>query len=98
MLRSLFRSKKPDTSSVYRPALPEGLRAYSIGDIHGRDDLFAELLNLIEKDNAGRPDADCALVLLGDLVDRGPSSAAVIDRAIAQKKTVVDFSLADRKS
>ncbi|SEH18270.1 serine/threonine protein phosphatase 1 [Sphingopyxis sp. YR583] len=85
MFRSLFRNKKPDTHSVRPPVLPEGMRVYAIGDIHGRDDLFAELLDLIEADKAARPGADCALILLGDLVDRGPSSAAVIDRAIVQR-------------
>lgn len=85
MLLSLFQKKSPDINPARAPTLPEGLRVYAVGDIHGRDDLFAALLDQIEADNAVRPPADCALILLGDLVDRGPSSAAVIDRAIALK-------------
>jgi len=65
------------------PDLGEGLRVYAIGDIHGRDDLFGELLERIARDEAGRPALPRLLILLGDLVDRGPQSAQVIDRAMA---------------
>ena len=61
--------------------IPAGERVYAIGDIHGRDDLFAALLAKIEADNATRPAAKTTLILLGDLVDRGPESAGVVDRA-----------------
>jgi serine/threonine protein phosphatase 1 len=67
-------------------AIPEGQRAYAIGDIHGRDDLFADLIERIDADSAARGEADVTLVLLGDLIDRGPASPAVIDRAIALKE------------
>lgn len=62
------------------PSLPKGRRLYAIGDIHGRLDLLAELLGLIERDLAARPNADNGLVYLGDYVDRGPDSRAVLDR------------------
>lgn len=62
--------------------VPDGQRVYAIGDIHGRDDLFTQLLAKIEADNAVRGEAFTTLILLGDLVDRGPDSASVIDRAI----------------
>ena len=45
-----------------------------VGDIHGRADLLAELLAKIENE---APDA--RLVFVGDYVDRGPDSRAVID-------------------
>jgi serine/threonine protein phosphatase 1 len=60
------------------PAAPEGLGLYAIGDIHGRDDLLAALLEAIRLDAAGRNHN--LLVCLGDYVDRGPQSAAVIER------------------
>lgn len=63
-------------------AIPEGRRVYAIGDIHGRDDLFAELIERIRVDNASRTPQSLTLVLLGDLVDRGPQSAEVVERAI----------------
>ena len=64
------------------PRVPAGQRVYAIGDIHGRDDLFGELLRKIEADNAERGKAFTTLILLGDLVDRGPDSASVIERAM----------------
>lgn len=65
------------------PRVPDGHRIYAIGDIHGRDDLFAELIDLIERDKAEAEPAEATLILLGDLVDRGPGSKQVVDRAIA---------------
>jgi len=48
---------------------------YAIGDIHGRHDLLQPLLLQIEDHAAGRAHK---LVFLGDYIDRGPDSAAVI--------------------
>jgi len=59
-------------------AAPDGLGMYAIGDIHGRDDLLAPLLDAIRADGAGQ--RHNVLVCLGDYVDRGPASAAVIER------------------
>ncbi|MEL7447243.1 MAG: metallophosphoesterase family protein [Pseudomonadota bacterium] len=73
-LRQLFRSKP----STRQPAVPEGSRYYVIGDIHGRHDLFRAMVDAIEADDAELPPADTTVVLLGDLVDRGPDSAGVI--------------------
>ena len=58
---------------------PAGSRAYAIGDVHGRLDLLSDLLVTIERDNARRGPAKTYLVLLGDLVDRGPDSCGVIE-------------------
>ena len=73
------------------PALPEGTRVYAIGDIHGRLDLFEDLIGQIERDDAARgtgSDGACetTVILLGDLVDRGPDSAGVIRTARAWAK------------
>ncbi|PZU07031.1 metallophosphoesterase family protein [Sphingomonas sp.] len=54
---------------------------YAIGDIHGRADLLARLLDQIRADRA-REAADGAptlTIFLGDYVDRGPQSREVID-------------------
>ena len=64
-------------------SVPEGQRVYAIGDIHGRLDLFEQLIAAIDAEDAGRPPAETTVVLLGDLVDRGPDSAGVIDAALA---------------
>jgi len=65
------------------PAPPRGkagCRAYAVGDVHGRIDLLDEMLGLIEEDRAGRPSKKTYIVFLGDLIDRGPDSAAVVER------------------
>ncbi|WEK46092.1 MAG: metallophosphoesterase [Candidatus Andeanibacterium colombiense] len=61
------------------PGVPAGRRIYAIGDIHGRDDLFEAMIEAIEADAASGPSS--TVILLGDLVDRGPDSAAVVARA-----------------
>lgn len=75
ILKHLFRSDKPRP-----PELPPSYRLYAIGDVHGRDDLLAELLGRIERDSERRGPARRVLVFLGDLVDRGPASAGVVER------------------
>lgn len=52
---------------------------YAIGDIHGQLAFLEQALTWIEAD--GGPDAE--IVFLGDLVDRGAESRAVIERLIA---------------
>jgi serine/threonine protein phosphatase 1 len=48
---------------------------YAIGDVHGQRALLEDALALIEAD--GGPDAP--VVLIGDLVDRGPDARGVIE-------------------
>lgn len=74
-------------------AIPDGQRVYAIGDIHGRDDLFAELIERVRADVAARPAAQVTLILLGDLVDRGPQSAEVVERAIGLHREFPDTRL-----
>lgn len=62
------------------PAAPVGYRAYVIGDIHGRLDLLENLLAKIHAELQRAPAARTSLVFVGDLIDRGPSSAEVIER------------------
>jgi serine/threonine protein phosphatase 1 len=63
------------------PAIPAGQRVYAVGDIHGRLDLLEALISAIEEDDAEAGAAETTVILLGDLVDRGPDSAGVIARA-----------------
>ena len=58
-------------------------RVYAIGDVHGRASLLDALLILIAQDDAQRGAMPPHIILLGDLVDRGPSSRQVIDRVMA---------------
>ena len=62
------------------PRGAKGYRAYVVGDVHGRLDLLNQLLGQIEDDLSGRPPRETILVFLGDLIDRGPDSAGVIER------------------
>lgn len=62
-------------------SVPPGQRVYAVGDVHGRLDLFDKLIEAIEEDDRVAGLADTTVVLLGDLVDRGPDSAGVIERA-----------------
>lgn len=61
-------------------SVPSGYRVYAIGDVHGRVDLLDEILAAIDRDSNGRGRAKTIIVLLGDLIDRGPASAQVIER------------------
>jgi serine/threonine protein phosphatase 1 len=62
------------------PKGAKGYRAYVIGDVHGRLDLLDRLLAEIDLDLTERPSRKTLLVFLGDLIDRGPHSAQVIER------------------
>lgn len=53
-------------------------RLYAIGDVHGRLDLFQRLLTIIRRDNASRVPGPVRIVMLGDLIDHGPESCALV--------------------
>ena len=75
-LRALFTPAPARVPIV--TAIPAGERVYAIGDIHGRADLFEALIAHVDADDAARGHAQTTVILLGDLVDRGPDSAGVI--------------------
>ncbi len=87
------RRKSPAPSPPRGHEIPAGRRVYAIGDIHGRDDLFIQMIDLIRADHAARGPADLTLILLGDLVDRGPNSAQVVERAIRLRDEFSDTRL-----
>ena len=60
-------------------ATAPGERIYAIGDVHGRYDLLRDLLDKIETHTTslGAP-RSLKIILLGDLIDRGPDSARVL--------------------
>ena len=62
------------------PSGARGRRAYVVGDVHGRLDLLDELIGQVESDLLARPIRQAVLVFVGDLIDRGPSSAQVVER------------------
>ena len=80
MLGSLRRYlKRPSEAERGPPRLPDGTRVYAIGDVHGRADCLREMASLIQTHHAAAP-VDCPrIVLLGDLIDRGPDSAEIVE-------------------
>ncbi|HEX7876047.1 MAG TPA: metallophosphoesterase [Sphingobium sp.] len=77
-----FRRRRQARDDRPPPSIGQDVRVYAIGDIHGRLDLFEQLLQAIDQDSGERRPLRTELILLGDLVDRGPSSAQMIDRAM----------------
>jgi serine/threonine protein phosphatase 1 len=61
------------------PAAPADSRIYAIGDIHGRLDLLLRLEAKIEADAQRSQAGRRVIVYLGDYVDRGPESQAVVE-------------------
>lgn len=74
-----FWQKAPATWQE-KPRIPDGHRVYAVGDVHGQDHLLADLLAQVEADIAARPGREVTIVFLGDLIDRGPKSAEVVER------------------
>lgn len=60
-----------------------GMRIYAVGDLHGRGDLFAELKRFVTADQQEVRPARPLTVFLGDLIDRGPDSAAIVQSLVS---------------
>lgn len=73
----LFRKRRRETAEGRN--LPDGERIYAIGDIHGCLTELDALLVQVRQDLAGFS-GRVTLVSVGDLIDRGPDSAGVIER------------------
>ena len=78
-LRDFFSPPPP----AKLPAVPDGARYYAIGDIHGRLDLYEAMIAAIEAEVTAAPELEHRIIVLGDLVDRGPDSAGVVARTQA---------------
>ena len=82
-LADLWRSLKggdPPPASV-----PEGVRVYAIGDIHGRADLLAQLHDKIARHAQQSATVSENIILyIGDYVDRGPQVREVIDLIVSK--------------
>ncbi len=83
---SLFRRSPPRAV----PTLSAGRRIFAIGDIHGFADRLDILLGMIIADLAASPPVEAEIVFLGDYIDRGPNSAAVLDR-LARRDVPLPF-------
>jgi serine/threonine protein phosphatase 1 len=79
---SFWRSRK----TVKLPSLPEGVRIYAFGDIHGRADLLKEMFTVIDADLERNPISRPIEVYLGDYIDRGPYSGHTLDLLIERSR------------
>lgn len=96
MLQRILRARPAPA----KPAtLPAGTRVYAIGDVHGCADLLDRLLERIDTDDAARDRAETGIIFLGDLVDRGPRSAEVVERlrCLADERPSVRFLLGNHE-
>ena len=66
-------------AEVNSPKLPSGSRVYAIGDVHGRADLLQETFSRIDRHRNAHPIGNALEIMLGDYIDRGPSSFEVIE-------------------
>jgi serine/threonine protein phosphatase 1 len=91
VFKRLFGLKQdsPDRAAC----IPEGQRIYAIGDVHGRLDLLDALIARIDADDAARSPSRTTLIFLGDLVDRGPESRAVVERVMQLKASRLDVRI-----
>lgn len=69
-----------------RGRVPEGLRVYAVGDIHGRHDLLMMQFARIDAHRQRYPVPRTVEIYLGDYVDRGAGSSAVINMLIARRE------------
>jgi serine/threonine protein phosphatase 1 len=67
-----------------RAKLPDGVRIYAIGDIHGCADLLDDVIARIESHLADNPVHRHIEVFLGDYIDRGPASHRVLERLVTR--------------
>lgn len=84
---SRFRKSRARRQGPKEWAGPPGARAYAIGDVHGRLDLLERMIAAIDRDRRESGRARDYLVLLGDVIDRGPDSRGVIEYLMDLRST-----------
>lgn len=87
----LLRKAEEPISRLELARVPEGQRVYAIGDVHGHFDLLIGLLRRIKGDSHERGTAETHIVMLGDLIDRGPHSAEVVEYLRAHRDDFATF-------
>lgn len=75
-------SDDPGMTVTLPGRLPEGIRIYTIGDVHGRHDLLESVLDRVREHLSFNAVVRPFLIFVGDYVDRGPSSRQVLDTLI----------------
>lgn len=80
MFKKLFGRDARAPQTDYR--IPDGTIVYAVGDVHGRLDLLQTLEQRIVDDARMRDAGRRVIVYLGDFVDRGYESRAVIEHLL----------------
>jgi len=70
---------RPGTARV-----PDKMRVYAIGDVHGRADLLQQMLQMIAQDMKDIDQELCSCVFLGDYLNRGPATKGVIETLVSR--------------
>lgn len=79
-IKALFPVKKTTQAvAPFEAPLDPDMPFYAIGDVHGCITPLQTLLNKIDDDRQTNGRETAPLVLVGDFVDRGPDSAAVLE-------------------
>lgn len=78
-------SRSPSTLTP-QPKLPDGVRIYAVGDIHGRADLLLDVFAAIDHHLARTKPLRALHVYLGDYIDRGPASRQTVDLLIERAR------------
>src|SRR5215475_9044274 len=72
-------AKEPAGAAIER-RVPDGMRIYCVGDIHGRDDLLRQMATQVEADLESSSFEQAVTVFVGDYVDRGLGSMRVVEQ------------------
>ncbi len=84
LLRRLFSSSSNANTRTFDAPVQPDESFFVIGDLHGCDRLLEQLLDKIDQANK---DGQARLVFVGDYVDRGEESAAVLRRLFELQNT-----------
>lgn len=80
------RDESASAEPLRYPALPHDVTLFCVGDVHGRLDCLRGVQARIDADIADRAPPRPIEIYLGDYVDRGPESAAVITALLERRQ------------
>jgi serine/threonine protein phosphatase 1 len=83
MVMSRWFGAQSSSNEEKAACVPDGVRAYVIGDIHGCSGLLDQLHAWIAEDWASSSAREGVVIYVGDYIDRGRDSAGVLDRLVA---------------
>src|SRR5262245_39638960 len=76
----LKRFGKAPALAASERRIPDGMRVYCVGDIHGCDQLLRRMAEHVEADIQSRSFDHAVTVFLGDYIDRGLGSMHVVEQ------------------